>query len=90
MVDRYRYFNLHKNVEKASNCLLKHFIDEILLDEASNSSDLRMRLRHIVLNKSAELSWSHQTSKVSKHSILFHFVKCIQCIYIIIKMEEKN
>ena len=69
MVDRYRYSNIHRNVEKAPNSLFKLSIDENLLEKAKNRLDLRMRLRRILLNSSAEMNLSHQTSKVSKHAM---------------------
>ena len=74
MADLYKHFDNHRNVEKAPNSynLLKRFIHENLLEEATNSSDLRMKLRRILLNDSADMSWSHQRGKLSKHAMRCH------------------
>ena len=71
MVYIYRDFNLRRFIEKApnNNDLLKHFIDENLIQEATNYSELRMRLGRILLNKSADMNLSHQTGKASKHAM---------------------
>ena len=70
MVIIYRDFNLRRFIEKApNNDLLKHFIDENLIQEATNYSELRMRLGRILLNKSADMNLSHQTGKASKHAM---------------------
>ena len=92
IVDRYRYFDLHRIVEKAPNSynLFKHFIDENILEEATNSSVLWMRFRRALLNNSAEMSWIQRTGKVSKHEVhIYIYSSCsiyVNCIIISIML----
>ena len=91
MVYRNPYFNHRKFIEKApnNNDLLKHLIDENLLEEATNSSELLKRLGGVVLNKSADMNMSHHTGKVSKHAMRIYSYVLFYANCIIKLLENK-
>ena len=68
VVERYRNFKHRRFMGKAPNNydMLKHFIDENVLEEAANSSEQWMRLGHSLLNSTANISFNHQAGKVSR------------------------